>query len=128
MTKRIVLLLPLFALVFGADHALAGGYATIKVVSLPREPVAGRPFDLEFVVLQNGVRPMSDLKPTVVASCGGHTLQLAASPAHAAGHYTAAVTLPRAGRWAIRVESNFCGNRLSLPALKVGEARSAAAR
>ena len=119
------LLVTLVVLALAAAAAIAGGYATIQVVAMPKGVVADRAFDLEFDVKLNGTEPASKLAPVVVATSGKSTIRAKAVETKHAGRYAAAVKLPREGNWQLVIESNYCGNRLVLEPTTVASARVA---
>jgi hypothetical protein len=120
------LLAALVALVACVPAALAGGYATIQVVTMPSAVVAERAFDLEFDVKLHGTDPLPRLAPVVVATSGTRTIRTKAAETRRAGRYAAAVKLPREGTWQLVIESNYCNNKLVLEPTAVAAAKVAA--
>ena len=122
------LLASLVVLALAATVAIAGGYATIQVVAMPKGVVADRAFDLEFDVKLNGTEPASKLTPVVVATSGKSTVRAKAAETARPGRYAAAVKLPREGNWQLVIESNYCNNRLVLEPTAVASAKAAPAK
>jgi cytochrome c2 len=98
--------------------AALGGWATIGVKDLPDHMVAGQPTQLAFRVLQHGVEPLSDLRPTIVARSG--SLSATADAKHTGnGNYAAALTLTQPGDWTVTINSGFGKSRLTLLPIRV---------
>lgn len=86
--------------------AQGGGWS---VVVLNRESAAlvggsvrpGATLEIGFMVLQHGVRPLSDLSPAITLrpEDGGAPLTVGAVAQGEPGHYVAAITLPKPGIW-----------------------------
>jgi len=90
----------------GAAHA--GGRARIVGLQAPHQVAAGQSFQLSF-----GVEPLyptrhRNLEPVVTATSSGRTVTFVAGAARGKDRYAAAVALPEAGDWTIRVDSRFC--------------------
>jgi len=103
MRKISMFLIPVFLMgAFGA--AVAGGRARITSVQAPEAVVAGNGFDMKFVVKPEGGR--RDVEPVVTATLDDTELVFTA--VKAGGGYSARLTLPRAGKWQIRVDSRYC--------------------
>ena len=115
------------ALLLGGARLFAGGWAVVTVVDLPEFVRAGKPFELSYAVRQHGVTLMSKLDGRLTARLGHDVVSVRATSLPQAGYYTATVTVPREGRWAVRIEHGF-GTFFELPPLEIlAVARSAAA-
>jgi mono/diheme cytochrome c family protein len=102
-----------------------GGWATITVDDFPEAVVAAQPTTLSFVVRQHGVTLLGRLSPTVSATDGKAEVAGKVA-ARETGHYSAKLTLPRAGDWSITVNSGFGNSRLKLPPVRALTAGSPA--
>ena len=92
-----VLLLVLTMTVYG------GGWASVTVKNLPEYFVAGKQATLTFVVRQHGISLTDRLPVTLIASAAGGPEAKAVITPTGKGEYTAALILPRAGNWTIRI-------------------------
>jgi mono/diheme cytochrome c family protein len=93
-----------------------GGWALVKVSKIPDAWVAGKPLQLSFKVLQHGVSPMTDLKPTVEARSGAKVVRgmtLAFAEDGEAG-YRSRITFPEAGEWKVTIHSGFGDSKAEL--------------
>jgi hypothetical protein len=107
----------------------AGGWAVITLDSLPDSLVVGKATAVGFVVRQHGMTPLDGLHPVVEAVLDGDRVTASAQASDRPGHYTAMLTVPRAGDWVIAVNSGFGQGRLTLlptRAVAAGDTRSAA--
>ena len=119
--RRALILAAAVALV-GASTALAGGWATVKLSSSPKNLSAGEPWIVDITVLQHGLatQPLSGLKPKLtirkVASARTTSSALgappvsrtfAAKPTSRVGVYRARVVFPGAGTWRYEVYDAF---------------------
>ena len=105
--------------------AQAGGQASVTILSVPKDVVAGKTFEVAFTVKPEW--PMAknrSLEPTVKAVCGDRVVTLAALPLKAAGHYKAAMALPSEGEWVITVDSRFCHTKMKPLVLKAEAAKA----
>ena len=96
-----------------AGVAQAGGQASVTILKVPKDVVAGQAFEVAFTVTPNW--PMArnrSLEPTVKAVCGDQVVTLAAVPLKKAGQYKAAVALPSGGEWVITVDSRYCHTQM----------------
>jgi hypothetical protein len=115
---------PLLLLVAGcalvlAGTAVAGGWATVQLSSLPKGLSAGQPWVVDITVLQHGKTPLDGVKPTVTiyrvaaraTSAGSgavkERLTFAARPTARTGVYRARVVFPSAGTWRFEVYDGF---------------------
>jgi hypothetical protein len=103
---RTALVVPVLAMVMLAmlaapGAARAGGWAAVKLDSLPREPRAGQPLSLGFMVLQHGKTPVNFTQPllSVRNRDSGETLSIEARQDGEVGHYLVEVAFPSAGTW-----------------------------
>jgi hypothetical protein len=89
--------------------AVAGGFATVGLSSLPDGTPPGTPWHVTLTILQHGRTPLPDVKPAVrIRSADGKTTRsFAAKPAGKAGLYTADVVFPAAGTWRYSVNDGF---------------------
>lgn len=103
MRKWIALGLAVFAVLSVpiAGQALAGGWAVVKLDTLPADVVAGRPLSVGFTVLQHGTHPFPGLSPIVKAehASSGEKVEVAASDQGTPGHYVAEITFANSGTW-----------------------------
>jgi hypothetical protein len=115
--RRSLVVVAAAALVL-ASTALAGGWATVKLSSLPKGLSAGEPWVVDITVLQHGLatQPLSCLKPTVTirrigaARSASATLEsrtFRARPTSRIGRYRARVVFPSAGTWRYAVYDGF---------------------
>jgi hypothetical protein len=116
--RPLWLLVAVSALVL-AGTAAAGGWATVKLSSLPKGLSAGQPWVVNITVLQHGQTPIDGLKPTVtirkvVRTPSGNsrvvsseTRTFATRATDATGVYRARVIFPSAGTWRFEVYDAF---------------------
>ena len=98
----------------------AGGWSVITVTELPEFVRAGEPFTMTYAVRQHGVSPASGLHGRIEARLDKATVVLAPSvPAEKAGFYKATLTLPRAGRWTLNVNSGFVEGMTGRPTVEM---------
>jgi hypothetical protein len=104
-----------------ASTALAGGWATVKLNSSPKNVSAGQPWVVDITVLQHGLatQPLAGLRPTLtirrVLSArttsssleGPQSRTFRARPTAKVGVYRARVVFPSAGRWRYEVYDAF---------------------
>jgi len=102
-----------------AGTAAAGGWATVKLSSLPKGLSAGQPWVVNITVLQHGRTPVDGLKPTVTIRkvarttsttsrmVGSETRTFAARQTDGTGVYRARVVFPTAGTWRFEVYDAF---------------------
>jgi hypothetical protein len=115
MRKSVLLLVAAAALAL-AGTAAAGGWATVKLSSLPDGLSAGEPWVVDITVLQHGRTPLAGLKPTVTirkvaaartTSAGSGSTTFVAKPTSRTGVYRARVVFPTAGTWRFEVYDAF---------------------
>lgn len=106
MRKRIAILVGCWMLSGAVAHA--GGSARIVGLHAPREVKAGASFQLSFAVQPVFPNHRHNVEPVVMASLDGQTLTFPAKAGKGKDQYAAAVSLPEAGDWTIRVDSRFC--------------------
>ncbi len=92
-----------------AVTAYAGGWATVTVTSMPEYLIVGQPAELRLLVRQHGVSPLDGLTVAVRATAPGRieARAIARSVAGAKGEYTALLTVPSAGDWTIRIDTDW---------------------
>jgi hypothetical protein len=118
MRRHLIIIAAVVGLVF-AGTALAGGWATVKLSSLPKGLSAGEPWVVNITVLQHGLatQPLCCLKPTVTirkvaalrsTSAGSSTVKVfLARPTGRIGVYRARVIFPSTGTWRYEVFDGF---------------------
>ncbi len=118
MRKPLIILAAALALV-GASTALAGGWATVKLSSSPKDVSAGEPWVVNIRVLQHGLasQPLCCLKPTItirkIAAARSASSSSKVSKTFRAkwmsnlGVYRARVVFPSAGTWRYEVWDGF---------------------
>ena len=117
--RKAVILAAVVALVT-ASTALAGGWATVKLSSSPKNLSAGDPWIVDVTVLQHGLasQPLCCVKPTVTIRkvVAARTTNSAAKqplgtfkakPTSRVGVYRARVVFPSAGTWRYEVYDAF---------------------
>jgi len=118
--RKLVILAAVGALVC-TSTALAGGWATVKLSSSPKNVSAGDPWIVDVTVLQHGLasQPLAGLKPTVTirrATSPRTTSSVHKEPAvrtfkaratSRVGVYRARVVFPAAGAWRYEVFDGF---------------------
>ena len=113
-------MLPLLGVFVLVTVASAGGWAIITVNHFPDYAVAGQPLTLTFSIRQHGKTLLSGLHPSVRATAaGGVMTKVGAMRAAAPGEYSAALTFPAPGEWAITIMSGFNSTAIALPVMKV---------
>jgi hypothetical protein len=100
-----------------AANVYAGGWATVTIRSLPEFVVTGTALEFRFIVRQHGVTPLDGVNPGIEAVSANHrTIKGNVSPvAGKSGEYTARLTFPEAGNWAIRMDSGWVSSAALLP-------------
>ncbi|HEV8362457.1 MAG TPA: cytochrome c [Gemmatimonadaceae bacterium] len=124
LKKRWIVALPAVLLATGFAR-YAGGWAVVSVQDLPDYAVAGQPLTLTYTVRQHGDNYLSDLRGSVIARSRNAKIEVPAkaAPPGQPGTYSATLTLPNAGDWAVTIESGFRKSRVaSIPmrALETG--------
>ncbi|MDQ2964241.1 MAG: hypothetical protein M3R57_00100 [Chloroflexota bacterium] len=110
MTRRILTggAAAVATLLLLAGTALGGGWATITADAgaVGDQPLAGETDEFGFTVLQHGQTPASWVHATLVVEniATGRTMEIAATPQGADGHFVATVTFPESGYWSWRVD------------------------
>src|SRR5918993_4355763 len=114
--RKALILAGAVALV-GASTALAGGWATVKLSSSPKDVSAGDPWIVDVTVLQHGLasQPLAGLRPTVTirrVTSARTTSSVYREPVartfkakatDRVGVYRARVVFPTAGAWRYEV-------------------------
>ena len=103
--SRISLLLAIALALLTTVPVFAGGWAVITLDELPTQAVAGEPLTVGFTVRQHGRTLMTGLSPTVTAILGEEKLVFPAEAEGGPGHYTATLTLTKAGDWQWAIEA-----------------------
>jgi hypothetical protein len=103
MLRRLLgaVALAVWACLFTATTALAGGWAVTAFDPLPETFQAGQSYRLGYTILQHGITPFRADSTTVriIAPGGGESHTFTARPEGPAGHYVVDVTFPAAGEW-----------------------------
>lgn len=120
-SRRIALLFGILLLLGTSLPAWAGGWAEVKVDSLPSEIRAGSEIVIGFTVLQHGVTPVNDATPTLIAHqpSTGESLNIVGIPTGEGGHYLATLTFPSAGQWEWEIIPLPFGGRVEMEGLTV---------
>jgi hypothetical protein len=89
--------------------ALAGGWATVGLSSLPDGTRPGEEWAVDLTVLQHGRTPLEGVQPRVIvkAESGREEETFTAEPTGRSGVYRASVVFPSAGDWAYSVDDDF---------------------
>lgn len=89
--------------------ALAGGWATVGLSSLPDGTRPGEEWVVDITVLQHGRTPLEGIQPRLLlkAANGGAEDAFAARPTERPGVYRARVVFPSAGEWTYSVDDDF---------------------
>ncbi len=119
--RRVLMVLPLVAVLVFAPAALGGGWATVGLDSTPAGVEPGGTWNVNITVLQHGQTPLAGVTPTVTIRNGENTKSFTATPTRRKGVYRAAVTFPSAGTWTYVVEDGFIANQAhSFPPVVIG--------
>jgi len=122
MRKRIAILIGLWMVSGAVAHA--GGSARIVGLKAPHEVQAGASFQLSFAVQPVVPNHRRNVEPVVTASSEGRTLTFPAQAGKGKDQYAAAVSLPEAGDWIIRVDSRFCQTLMDPVTVRARAAKS----
>jgi hypothetical protein len=88
--------------------ALAGGFATVQLSTLPTGTPQGGTWSPELTVLQHGVTPLDGLAPTVrLYDSAGVATEFDARPTGEPGVYTVDVVFPAGGTWRYEIFDGF---------------------
>lgn len=119
--SALALLLTLSLLAGFSATTWAGGTATIELDEHPGEIEAGEPIKIGFMMLQHGIRPVPDGKPTLEAIHRDtmETVRAEGRPEGEVGHYVVEVTFPETGEWAWSISAHPFPQSTSFPALTV---------
>jgi len=119
MNKRLLQIGALAVAAFGAMAFAFGGWAVVTVDDLPQAFTVGQPTTIAFSIRQHGVKLLDGLRPTLVAEDekGGAADVTASATANGEGHYVAALTVPRPGKWSVTINTSFLNNRTKLYAI-----------
>lgn len=105
MSKSWKIGIPMLLVMVAATAALAGGRARIVSMKAPASVQTGQAFDVTFEV-RHEIGGRRNIAPLVVASLDGDEVHF--STVKNGRGYGAHVSLPKAGRWQIRVSSEYC--------------------
>jgi hypothetical protein len=97
----------LAAALVSAPAAVAGGFATVGVSSLP--PEDGSDWNVVLTIKQHGRTPLDGLQPSITIRNDdtGATRTFAAAPAGTTGQYQATVAFPSDGTWRYVIDDGF---------------------
>jgi hypothetical protein len=109
-----------------AVTAYAGGWATVTVTDMPEYLIAGKPAEFRFLVRQHGVSPLDGQTVAVRATAPGgmEARVIARAVAGAKGEYTALLTVPSAGDWTIRIDTDWPATPPLLPVTAIRDGSS----
>lgn len=99
----------LAAALLAPTSALAGGWATVGLSSLPDGTRAGEEWVVDLTVLQHGRTPLEGVQPRVLVKgkSGRAEETFTAEPTERAGIYQARVVFPSVGEWTYSVDDDF---------------------
>lgn len=116
MLRRAMLSFALAAgLMVTPSLALAGGWATTTLDTVPDQVRAGETYRIGYTILQHGVSPFAS-RATAVRIRSSETGADQIFPAQhdgPAGHYVAHVRFPTAGAWTWEITHEFGGQKLA---------------
>jgi hypothetical protein len=124
--RRSLLLVPLLLLLTAAP-ALAGGFATVGLSSMPAGVGPGDKWNVDITVLGHGRTPADGLSPSVVIRSGDTTREFPAKATGEPGVYRAAVVFPTAGRWSYEVPLTEYGTVHTFAPVEIGDDTTAPA-
>src|SRR5688572_10842814 len=107
MSKTGTILGALLVTVALATVANAGGRARVALSNLPDKVTAGQSFDVAITVIPESWRHRRNVRPIVTAECGDRKIVTTAVALKADNRYQASLKLPSAGRWKLRVDSQY---------------------
>jgi hypothetical protein len=115
--RRLFVTLVLTAGLASAGTASAGCFATAGLGPPPDGLRPGATWLAKLTVLQHGVTPMPDARPTVVVenAATGKQRSFAAKPVDRAGNYVARVVFPAKGSWRLAVVDGFAVDGRPVP-------------
>ena len=126
--RRVLIALPILAVLALAPAALAGGWATVALDSTPDGTAPGQKWDVNITVLQHGRTPLEGVTPTVTIRNGDSDKTFTATATKEPGVYRASVTFPSEGKWTYVVHDGFVMNQAhSFPPVDIGSNASAPA-
>src|SRR5215217_4119968 len=99
-----------------AVHPSMGGWAVVKVHTVPEAWIAGKPLQLSWDVRQHGVTLLDSLHPTIEARSGSRlvTGTAWAVEEHGVPGYRGRITIPERGDWQVTINSGFGRSRAVL--------------
>jgi hypothetical protein len=106
---RRALLVALFVCLASPGAAGAGGWATVKLESLPEGVQAGQAWVARITVMRHAVTPTDGARPSVTIrrTDGGKKTTFAARPTGKTGVYEARVVFPSAGTWRYEIDNGL---------------------
>ena len=128
MTRyTLVAAMALASVLTAPSTALAGGWATVGLSSLPDGAGPGEEWVVDLTILQHGRTPLEGVQPRVLIrpADGGGEEAFAATPTGRPGVYQAHVVFPSAGEWAYLVDDGFTQVH-ELGSVRIGGASGAA--
>lgn len=96
-----------------------GGWAIMSISDMPEHGVVGKPVVLDFTVRQHGDNPLEGLTPSFVVRNGTNAVYGRALETAKKGVYRASMNIPKAGDWALTINSGFGPTDLKLLPLRV---------
>lgn len=107
--RRLMLAMVFAATVSIAGVAIAGGTAVVLLSSTPSGVKPGEPWNVDIKVLQHGITPVPDAKPTITIEneATGESRTFSALPTSEEGVYRARVVIPSEGEWKYEVYDGF---------------------
>ena len=119
-------LLALASATMVAVTAYAGGWATVTVKHMPEYLVVGKPAELRLLVRQHGVSPLDGVTVHIRAMAPGgiEARAIATSVPGSKGEYAALLTVPSAGDWTIRIDTDWPATPPLLPVTAIPDGSS----
>ncbi len=107
--RYLIVLSALVLALAASATATAGGWATVKLASLPTGLDSGDTWNAQITVLRHGVTPTDGATPSVSIhnAATGETAFYGAEPTGTTGVYEAAVVFPGAGTWSYEVDDGL---------------------
>ena len=107
MRKSGAILGALLGLVL-ATSANAGGRARVQMSEVPKQVITGQSFEVAITVHPESWTHRRNVEPIVTAECRGRKITTTAVAQKSDNQYRASLKLPAAGRWTVKVNSNYC--------------------
>jgi hypothetical protein len=106
--KKLLLLLALAVAAIAVPAAVAGGWATLGLSSLPTGTPPGKTWPVDLTVLQHGRTPLEGIAPVLTITNGdGDSRAFTATPTGKPGVYHADVVFPTEGTWSYQIWDDF---------------------